>query len=252
MGASHLFSINLMGLIFIPVSLFMGFLAYRYYLIRKSQKLLHLLFIEFSLITVNALSGSLAAFHYGQQFEGISTILIISLVSAGLANAVLGYIFVSESLKKISPWWGFSLVFIPGILAVIFAFSNTPHSLIEETVSRSTEISVWNYLLMALTYYLGVIPVITLFWSRFRRAFNTEVKKHYFFLFLLFLFVLVVSTVNFLLEPFLNLPPLASELVIIMSAFIIMGAYIVYSEFIMRDIENLDELIFIIDDQYKI
>ncbi len=260
MGASHLFSINLMGLIFIPVSLFMGFLAYRYYLIRKSHKLLYLLFIEFSLITLNALSCSIAAFYYGQQFDGISTILIISLVSAGLANAMLGYIFVSERLKKTSPWWGFSLVFIPSILAIIFAFSNTSHSLIEETVSGGTEISVRNYLLMALTYYLGVIPVITLFWSRFRRAFNTEVKKHYFFLFLIFLFVLAVSTVNFLLEPFLNLPPLAGELVIIMSAFIIMGAYIVYSEFIIRDIEkkfrkiieNLDELIFIIDNQYKI
>jgi len=252
------FSFTLTGVVFILITLIFGLLAYGYSRIRKDNNVLKLLFIAFSILTLYALSGSVAAFLITKNSASVNSLLLINGTFTALGNAVLGYLFIMESFKKVSPWIGFSVVLIPFFIIIGMAFNSPPAPSLAIAGSVDWGLSSAISYLIAATYYLGIIPVLVLFWRRFSTTHNVDVKKHYFFLFLIFMFLLLTATTDFILEPLMGWATITSEIVIIISALVSMMIYLVFSELILKNIEktfkniieNLDELVFILDNNY--
>nr|NQU91695.1 PAS domain S-box protein [Bacteroidota bacterium] len=248
------------GIVYIPISIILGFIAYRYYRIRGNNTLFWLLFYEFSLLTVVSMCGALSGTVFTSSSNGIVAMLVLSSFALSFSNAVLGYLFFTETKIRISPWVGFIVILMVGLVTTGLTITEQIKPLIEATGGINWGLPGYIYTLRAIVYFLGVLPILMLFWQRFIRSENMDEKRHYLFLSLMFLFILLIVIVDFILEPLLNSPALLSELAILLFAVISFTVFLIVIEITITRvekryrhlIENLKDLVFVLDNKFRI
>ncbi len=247
------------GIVYIPFTVILLYIAYRYHRLYRStsNNFYTALHIAFGIFVLVSLSGALAGSVFSKSASGIRLMLIISSYLLSFGNAVLGYIFIKESSLKLSPWIGFLAILIPGFIISVITMYVTVNPFIEPSGGVNWGMPLYINFLRVMIYLLGITPLTILMYHKFIFTGNSQEKKHYLFLAILFSFFLLIVITDFIFEPLFKVKALYSEVAIFAGSFIAAIAYFTTYELIISKvesqfrmmIENMKELIVIIDQQ---
>jgi len=253
---------SLTGISYIPLSLVLLYITYRYYRSfantgKTFYRVLHYVFGIFSLVSI---TGALAGTLYTSRPEGIRMMLYLSSFLLSFGNAFLVLFWIREFKIRISPWAGFSTILLFGLFITILTYQNQFEPFIEASGGINWNLPVHISLLRALVYIIGIVPVIFLMFIRFQKSSHSEEKKEYLFLALLFSLFIVIVMTDFIIEPLFKMQALFSETMILMGSVAGGAAYLTTSELIItrvenqyrKLIENLNDLILIIGKDNRI
>ncbi|OQX71114.1 MAG: hypothetical protein B6D62_02675 [Candidatus Cloacimonas sp. 4484_275] len=252
-------SLSFTGIVYFPTSFAILFIVYRFYLSwRESGK--HdsfVFFLTFLSLALVSFCGAFAGTIFAHDSFGIKIMLIVSSFLLSFANALFAYLFIYYSNKKISPYYGFWLVFILGIaLSVVTIFSPVSPTL-EKSGGIYWGLPLYLYFWRFLVYFLGSAPLAIVFFKKYRTEKDGyEKNKDLFFILVLF-FILLVVFVDFIVEPLTGIHALISEVVLLILAVIGMVLYFYLSEKevatkekrFKKLVENMGDMIALIDEK---
>jgi len=152
----------------------------------------------------------------GLFFAKNTQILKGSVISAaflqGLACAVFGYLIIYLKFPRISPWFGFSVVFLLGLTATALTIVIPFHPFLEETGAINWGFQPLADLFRFLVFFITFVPLAFILTQQFRISEDFYIKARSLGMGLLLLFGLITGLFDFFLENVLKLGAISSDI----------------------------------------
>jgi len=250
-------TISFTGIVYLPLTFALLFIAYRFYKDWQKEKNADtfVYYFTFILLSLICSTGAIAGSVFAHNAEGIRWMLIVSSLLITMLNAGLGYLFVYHKIPKISPWFGFAIIFIIGIFTTAMTYKSKISPILEPSGGIYWGLPFYLSALRFVIYFLGMAPLSVLLYQRFKAAKNRDTKTRNLVLLVMFIFILLIVTVDFILEPLMGAKALLSEQAILFLLMLYMFLYFYFMErFISKSdkrfrrlVENMIDMVCLID-----
>lgn len=200
----------------------LGFLTYRLFQYwQKSKDTTSKFFLYFAIsLTLFALVRTISGLFFANNTQIlIKSIIFVSFIE-GLAAAIVAYLIIHLKFSKISPWLGFSVIFLLGLVATILTIIIAPQ--FKPFLESSGAIN-WGFLPLAtnLHYFilrLGIIlitfiPLIIILFQQFRTSDDFYIRIRSLGLSVLLFLGIVIGLLDFFLTELLNLEVIHRDIV---------------------------------------
>ncbi len=174
-----------------------------------------LLFYFYILVT------AIGTLFFIDKTEVLRKVVIISTFFQALAAALFGYLLVRLKFPKISPWFGFWLVFILGIIAVISTILTPFSPFLDKTGAVNWDYPSLSKTLRGFSFLITLIPIIIIFFQQAISSYDPKIKKKAYLFTLLFLATLVAIIVIFFLRDRLHLGVISEDIAVLIAFFFI-------------------------------
>ncbi len=219
------------SIVYFPITIAIAIIAYRYYKEwrenNKEDSLFY--FLAFATLSLVCSTGVFTGTILPDK-EGIILMLIVSNYLVALSNGFFAYIYVYYRFHKISPWWGFSIVFGFGIFVTVLMELNQLTPALEPSGGVNWGVPIWIGALRGVNYMLGMVPLMTVLYRQLRATEDRMIITNNLFLMLFFTLPLIVVVFDFVIEPWLNILALFSEVVILILLILGMLIFFIFYE----------------------
>jgi len=196
-----------------------GFLSYRFfqYWQRERTTVSKLFFCFVSIFSLSMFITAIA----GLLFVGNTLVLKGTVISAaflqGLAAAVIGYVIIYMKFPKVSPWFGFLIVFLFGLMAtylsIVVPYIPPSAPFLEPSGGINWGFQPLADILRFLVLFITFVPLGLIFTQQFKASENPYIRARALGMGLLLLFGIITGFLDFLLETILGLGAASSDIV---------------------------------------
>lgn len=192
----------------------LGLLTYRFFQYWKKEKTVvsKLFFLFTGFFTLFMLLTAIAGLFFAKNTQ----ILRLAVISAALiqtfALAFLGYLIVYLKFPKISPWIGFTVVFLFGLASTVLTIITPVNPHLELSGGIDWDVQPAPDIIRFSIFLITFIPLIILNIQQIRTSEEPYFKAKVSGLTLAFIFGLLVGLFDFLLEKILKLGAFSSDI----------------------------------------
>ncbi|MBI4101686.1 MAG: hypothetical protein HY443_01840 [Candidatus Nealsonbacteria bacterium] len=211
------------GLAYLATLLSTSFLAYRFFQYWRKERSVVAEFLFYFMAVFNAffIVVTFPTLFFADNVWWLKFATISTSFLEGLACAFLGYLIFYLWFKNISPWFGFAVPFVLGVIATVLLLVSPPNPFLEKDLVVN-----WGELgpadvLRSLIYLITFLPLIFILAAQYRRAENSYAKTRALGMFAVFAFAIVVILMDYGIENFLHLRQMTSDISqIVLSVFL--------------------------------
>lgn len=254
-------NISFTSIVYYPVFLAIAIIAFRYFKEAKAYKTHEsfFFFLAFLFLALVCLTGALSGSLF-RTAKGIRMMLILSSFLLTISNAFFAYIFVYSLRVRFSAWWGFAFILTFGFFVSLLTMQAPIKPVLEASGGVNWGMPLYISFLRSLIYILGIVPLaIVLFKELLTSHDKSNIRKNLILL-IFFVFEITIVVFDFIIEPYLGLRAMLSEILILILTVIGMVIYSIMHERMLsrserrfrRLVENMHDLVCLSDGKYVI
>lgn len=203
-----------------------GLLVYRFFQYWREEKtLISGLFVAFAaLFCLFFLVTAIGGLFFAKNPQILKGVVVSAAFLQGLAAAIVGYMIIYIKLPRISPWLGFSVVFLLGLIATILTIITPFQPFLEASGAINWDTAPLSQVqyLRFLVFLITFVPFGIVLLQQFRTTQDAKVRTRSLGLGLAFLFGLITALTDFLLETFLKLGAISSDIALAILSFVLL------------------------------
>jgi hypothetical protein len=212
------------GISYLISSIAIGMLAFRFLQYWREEKtVIAKLFFFFNLsFVIFSLDTAFVGLFFANNEAFLKAAVIIASIITAFSSAIVAYLIIYLKFPRISPWIGFWVLFIFGLVGVGLTVIEPFHPFLEQSGGINWGSQPLADAFKSTLMLLVMIPLFYIFIQQFRESKDNFVKSKAFAFILAFSFGIVNGAADFFLENLLKLDAIVGDIVmIIISAIII-------------------------------
>jgi hypothetical protein len=190
-------------------------LTYRFYQYwRRERTTVSKLFFCFCgifglFILITAITG----LFFAKNIQILKGTVISAAFLQGLASAIIAYLITYLKFPKISPWSGFTIIFLLGLTATIITILVPFYPFLEESGAINWDFQPLANVFRFSVFLITFVPLTIILIQEFRASGDPFLRAKFLGMALLLLFGLITGLFDFLLENILKLGAISSDII---------------------------------------
>lgn len=225
-------SYSITGFAYLTLSLALGFLACRFFQYWKKEKdFISKLWLYISFIFwLFAFTHAIGGLFFATNLTFLRSTLNLGVFLQALAFSLMSYFSVYVKLSpKISPWWGFTPVFILGMISTYLTITTPQNPFLEPSRAINWNVPVVPTLgdiLRAFLFLIAFIPAIFVLFEQFQKAQDVYTRRKTLGFIFLFIIVIIAALFDFIFINILKLDPIWRDIVFIFASIIVFITFV--------------------------
>ncbi len=218
---------SITGIGYLVGSFALGLLTYRFFQHwQRDRNIVSLLFVYFSgCYVLFLITTAITGLFFADNQTFLKTQVVASAFFQGLAGGFAGYIITYLKFRQISPWFGFSVIFLLGLIATCLA-SVTPYIPPSAPFLDSSGAINFGFqppadILRFFIFSLSFFPLIYIFTQQYKRFKNPIAKSRALGLSFVCFVGLVTAIFDIILERIFQLSSITSDVVFAFFSFFV-------------------------------
>jgi len=222
---------SITGFAYLFLSSAVGLIIYRVFQYWRKEKdiisklWLYISFIFWLFAFINAIGG----LFFATNLTFLRFRINFGAFLQAIAFSVMSYFTIYVKLKnKISPWWGFFPIFILGMISTYLTITVPSNPFLEPSGATNWGLASGSTFAMDLRiflFFIAFIPAIFILLEQFQEAQDAYTKRKTLGFILLFLFVIIGASFDFIFINILKVDPIWRDIVFIFASIIIFIAF---------------------------
>lgn len=180
---------------------------------RKDRTVVSKLFLFFTIpMAIFVFITALAGLFFADNTFVLKLTVFFSTFLQMLSCSIIGYLVSYVKFPKVSPWLGFSIIFILGIIATILTVLTPFTPFLEQDRAINWGSRPWADNLRVLVFLITFIPLGIIFIQEYKKSKDLYVKDKALVLGFIFLTGFAIGFSEFFLEGILSWPTVTSDI----------------------------------------
>jgi hypothetical protein len=195
----------------------LGLLSYRFFQYwQKERTTTAKLFFYFtSVFTLMMLITAIAGLFFVLNNQILKILIFLTVFTQNIGLSICGSLIIHLKFPRISPWWGFLIVFFLGLVAFVLSISIPFSPYLEENGGVDWDVPPLLGMLRFFIFLITFLPLTVIFIQQIRTSKEPLIKKRALGLSLVLVFGIVAALSDFFLETILKLNTISSDIAMI-------------------------------------